>query len=385
MSTSSLRVRRPVSRLIGASLLSIAVGTATAPVVSADPAPATQDQASADGSLTDQRIDELLSAPIPEDFEGLLAHMKNISHAAGATNEEVTQIGIDLKKAKGQVDEANKAVGDSQRRAEDAQRKLEDSRTEVSGVAQAVYRGATIDPVSVVAGASGPQAAIERNSYMVSLEDSNNRQLDGLDKNLLEAVQATSDANRAKFRADFRVNDLNARQKKLDGRSAKLDDLKNKVMDIVDGFSPEDRQRWVDSNGPIDVDVETFLRDLKAPGGGQISADLSGVVAAAMSKLGSPYGWGAAGPDQFDCSGLMFWAYQQMGKTIPRTSQAQLSGGTSVSMDALQPGDIVAYYPGATHVGMYIGNGQVVHASDYGIPVQVVPVDSMPAVGAARY
>ena len=73
------------------------------------------------------------------------------------------------------------------------------------------------------------------------------------------------------------------------------------------------------------------------------------------------------------------------GKTIPRTSQAQLAGGQSVTRDQLQPGDIVAYYPGATHVGMYIGDGQLVHASDYGIPVQVVPVDSMPMVGASRY
>ena len=384
MSTSSLRFRRPVAHIMGAGLLSIAVGTTIAPAVHADPAPAAEAGTNQDGAPTDKEIDELLKAPIPGDFEGILAHMKKISHAAGATNEEVTQIGIDLDKAKGQVDEANKAVGASKRKADDAARKLADSRTEVAGVAQAVYRGATIDPVSVVAGASGPQAAIERNSYMVSLEDSNTRFLDGLDQNLVEAVSATSEANRAKFRADFRVNDLNARQRKLDDRTAKLDGLKDKVMEIVDGFSPEDRQRWVDSNGPIDVDVETFLRDLKGPDGAP-SGDHTGVVAAAMSKLGAPYGWGSAGPDQFDCSGLMYWAYQQMGKTIPRTSQAQLGGGTPVSMDALQPGDIVAYYPGATHVGMYIGNGQLVHASDYGIPVQVVPVNSMPAVGAVRY
>ena len=110
-----------------------------------------------------------------------------------------------------------------------------------------------------------------------------------------------------------------------------------------------------------------------------------GAASAALSKLGAPYGWGAAGPDQFDCSGLMFWAYQQIGKSIPRTSQAQIAGGTSVPLEDLQPGDIVGYYPGVTHVGMYIGNGQVVHASTYGVPVQVVPLKSMPITGTARY
>jgi len=81
----------------------------------------------------------------------------------------------------------------------------------------------------------------------------------------------------------------------------------------------------------------------------------------------------------------MFWAYQQMGKSIPRPSSAQIAGGTPVSREQLQPGDIVGYYSGVSHVGIYIGDGKIVHASDYGIPVQVVSVDSMPFAGASRY
>ncbi len=104
-----------------------------------------------------------------------------------------------------------------------------------------------------------------------------------------------------------------------------------------------------------------------------------------MTKLGAPYGWGATGPSEFDCSGLVYWAFQQQGKTVPRTSQAQMDGGTPVSRAELQPGDVVGYYPGATHVGIYVGDGKLVHASDYGIPVQVVGVDSMPFYGARRY
>ena len=67
------------------------------------------------------------------------------------------------------------------------------------------------------------------------------------------------------------------------------------------------------------------------------------IVDAARSAVGSPYAWGAAGPSSFDCSGLTSWAYQQAGVNIPRTSQAQAAGGTPVSLDALQPGDIIAY------------------------------------------
>lgn len=124
-------------------------------------------------------------------------------------------------------------------------------------------------------------------------------------------------------------------------------------------------------DNPIEVDLSA------------VGAD--GVVGSAMSTLGAPYCWGAAGPDQFDSSGLMYWSYQQQGKTIPRTSQGQIGGGTPVALEDLQPGDIVGFYPGVIHVGMYIGDGQIVHASDYGIPVQVVALYSMPFVGASRY
>lgn len=96
-------------------------------------------------------------------------------------------------------------------------------------------------------------------------------------------------------------------------------------------------------------------------------------VQAALSKVGSRYVWGAAGPDSFDCSGLTSWAYAQAGVTIPRTSGGQ-SGLPMVSMDALQPGDLITYYSPVSHVAMYIGNGQIVHASTASKPVYVSSV-----------
>lgn len=118
---------------------------------------------------------------------------------------------------------------------------------------------------------------------------------------------------------------------------------------------------------------------------GPSSVDTSSVVSAAMSRIGAPYSWGATGPNAFDCSGLIFWSYAQVGKSVPRTSSAQIAGGTPVAFSDLQPGDVVGFYPGVTHVGLYIGNGQVVHASTYGTPVQVADISTMPFAGAARY
>lgn len=109
------------------------------------------------------------------------------------------------------------------------------------------------------------------------------------------------------------------------------------------------------------------------------------IADAAMSKQGAPYVWGATGPSSFDCSGLTSWAYNQVGKAIPRTSGAQASGGTPVSLNALQPGDIISYYSGASHVAIYIGDGKIVHAVNEGTPVQVNDINYMPINNAVRF
>ena len=93
---------------------------------------------------------------------------------------------------------------------------------------------------------------------------------------------------------------------------------------------------------------------------------------AALAQLGKPYQWGATGPGSFDCSGLMVFAWRQAGVTLPRTSAAQHANLRSVSRSELQPGDLVfAGSPRVHHVGMYIGNGQIVHSPRAGKPVEI--------------
>lgn len=113
------------------------------------------------------------------------------------------------------------------------------------------------------------------------------------------------------------------------------------------------------------------------------SASAQAAVNFAMAQIGKPYGWGSTGPDSYDCSGLMMAAYASAGVSIPRTSEAQQAGLTSVSLSNLQVGDLVFFY-GGSHVGMYIGNGQVVHAPTSGDVVKISDMNSMGPTGAAR-
>lgn len=106
-------------------------------------------------------------------------------------------------------------------------------------------------------------------------------------------------------------------------------------------------------------------------------------VDAALSRLGDPYVYGATGPNAFDCSGLVQWSYAQAGVSLPRTSYDQQNAGAPVSYDDLQPGDVVSFY-GGSHSGIYVGDGNVVHASTAGQPVAIASVSSMPFAGARR-
>ncbi|MER5895534.1 NlpC/P60 family protein [Streptomyces sp. NPDC001876] len=104
----------------------------------------------------------------------------------------------------------------------------------------------------------------------------------------------------------------------------------------------------------------------------------------AIEQIGKPYVWGAEGPESFDCSGLTSQAWTAAGRSIPRTSQEQWRQLPKVPVDSLRPGDLVIYFPRATHVALYIGDGLVVQAPRPGATVKVSPVASNPLLGAVR-
>ena len=109
------------------------------------------------------------------------------------------------------------------------------------------------------------------------------------------------------------------------------------------------------------------------------------IVDAARSQIGTPYVWGGTQPGGFDCSGLTSWSYSQVGKSIPRTSQAQANGGQSVGMGGKQLGDIIVFYPGATHVGIFSGGNNVIHAPQSGQDVHEASIDYMPVHSVVRF
>ncbi|WP_236684225.1 C40 family peptidase [Corynebacterium epidermidicanis] len=328
----------------------------SAPAVSATPAP---------------NLDSITSVP------ELMTALEQASKKASAKNEEFKQTQQDIQAKEKEVASAKESVAKAKSEIDSARAAESLARADVEKLAQSRYRGVNVDPLTAVINADGPQNAIDRSAYMTAYARKAKEALARQEEATRDAGEAHSKAARLEAKLNYQMADLQYKRSVQEKQESELKDRIEKIQKRVDGLNKEERAAWEAKNNPV--------AGYSLAGVNGSNPEGMKALEAAMTKLGSPYGWGATGPNVFDCSGLVVWSYAQQGKTLPRTSQAQMAGGIPVSRADLQPGDVVGYYPGATHVGIYAGNGKLVHASDYGIPVQVVDVDSMPFYGARRY
>ncbi|WP_399087376.1 NlpC/P60 family protein [Streptomyces sp. BBFR2] len=179
-----------------------------------------------------------------------------------------------------------------------------------------------------------------------------------LDAERVKKEKARSDINRKLGEA-----------KKIESRLATAE--KNRLKALEDSRARAEQQKWLDTG---------ILKEIrnKASGAGKKA------VSFATAQIGKDYVWGAEGPDTFDCSGLTLRAWQAGGRTIPRTSQEQWRRLPRVAVTEMRPGDLIIYFSDASHVGMYLGDGAIVHAPRPGRQVTITGAGSMPILGVVR-
>ncbi len=236
----------------------------------------------------------------------------------------------------------------------------------LAAVAAQEYRDGGVDPSVALMLSSDPENYLTKAS---SVDQVNQTQTQTLKS--LQDQQRRLDQQ--KVEAAETLAELDRNTKVLNDAKAEVQKKLAEAQQLLNSLSAADRaaiQGERSSRGAERIDVGSLPR----------AAGYAGVaVGAAMGKQGKPYVWGATGPNSFDCSGLMVWAYAQAGVSLPRTSQEQASVGTNVGTNIAnaQPGDLVIYHSDAHHVGMYIGNGLVVHAPHTGDVVKVMKADAM--------
>ena len=184
--------------------------------------------------------------------------------------------------------------------------------------------------------------------------------------------------------------DLDGRGQAMIRSSARIEKLAQRRADVRDRVSELAPREKVLRNQQAKVDsrvasASAVLEDLEAKAEQKRMEEAGGpAVAYAKAQVGKSYVYGAMGPDSFDCSGLTMAAWKQAGVSLPHSSSAQYASGQQISESELQPGDLVFYYSPISHVGMYIGDGQIVNALNPGSGVQISGLHDMPYSGAVR-
>jgi len=298
--------------------------------------------------------DAQTTAPKPS-LNQLVTEAKQLSNQITSLGQQYDGLQIELQRAQSEQRYADAAVKrDNAAMAGDQQA--------VSQLAAGTYMTGGLDPTLNMLASGSPEQFLDQASIVQELNTESGLRLSSLDN----AQQA---AERAQLAAKQQIAQVAALKKQM---STKLGQA-NQKMTVLDSSAMSQALTIFQQTGsypdytlPTVSNVETIA------------------LRYALEKVGDPYVWAAAGPNEFDCSGLVVWAYAQEGISLPHYTGDLWNIGEHVSENDLQPGDLVFFYADISHVGIYIGNGLMVDAPQTGEDVKVQPINQDPYVGAVR-
>jgi cell wall-associated NlpC family hydrolase len=310
-------------------------------------------------------------APPPNAASDAANQLEVAQHEAESLTEQWHAAQDNLQARQADADRARAAVGPARQAADEARQAEEKFRVQVDQVATQAMETGRLDQLNALVLSDSPSDYLDQ---MTTLETFTADQKAVLDKaralvaaaERAEADAANADAlaQRATEQARAALRDIDVRKKAADVRIAQ-------AQRLLDQLSPAERAaRIVKDPPPVGV-------TLGSSKGAQ-------ALRAAMTRMDMPYVWGATGPRTFDCSGLVYWAFKQVGITMPRSSSAQAMVGRPVSRNELQAGDLIFFYHPVSHVGFYAGNGKVLNAVQTGDVVRYSDLSRMRSYAGAR-
>ncbi|MFE2719202.1 C40 family peptidase [Streptomyces mirabilis] len=285
--------------------------------------------------------------------------------------EETEQATEKLDGAKEKQDKLEKEISTLQDNVARGQDELNALRDGLGSMASAQYRTGGIDPSVALFLSSNPDDYLDKASAMDQLSSQQVEALKKVQEKQRSLAQQRQEASaKLKDLADTRT-ELAKQKKAVQTKLAAAQKLLNSLT------AKEKAALDAQQSRATRASERTVLGNPGTPASGRAGAAFS----AGQTKIGSPYVYGASGPSSFDCSGFTSWAYAQAGVSIPRTSESQATIGTRIySQSDLQVGDLVFFFGDLHHVGLYAGNGQVLHAPRTGT---VVRYESMSTIGGA--
>ena len=334
-----------------------------------------------------------------------LAKLNELSRQAERTTEAMHSAQLDLNNKLAAQQQAEAKHTADQTTFDQAKSELATFQAAVDKLAAAQYMGGRTNGMDAMLTADSPQRLIDQLSVQRVMASEMSAQMNSYRTVNDEAAKAQEASAKSAVEAKTAAEQAAAVRADLQSKQSQLQVQIAVVKSQFEALTPRQREALaaVPPPPPLPEAAPPAPEDpaivAAAPGGippGDIAPPESAIapapggegtlaVQAALTRIGSPYSWGGSGPNQFDCSGLVMWAFQQAGISLPHSSQALAQGGQAVEMSQMQPGDLVTYYSDASHVGIYIGDGMMVHASTYGTPVRVAPVNNAPIHNIRRY
>ncbi len=269
--------------------------------------------------------------------------------------------------AKVELDELRKDLGALQADQDRQDGRLTTVREQVQDSIVSQYEGTSLSAVGQAVVSDDPRGFLSQLTTMSAYNDIQSQLFADYATELkaLDIRQSATDDRRAQ---------MAALEKQLADEKATIDEKLAEAKDQLATLKEEERQELLASRSGT----------VRLPSNVPVSGRAAAAVGYALAQVGDAYVYGAAGPSAFDCSGLTMMSWAQAGVGLPHSSSAQFGSGPHVSSSDLQPGDLVFYYSPISHVGIYIGNGLIVHAANPGTGVLVAGVFSMPYSGAVR-
>ncbi|MFJ6568501.1 NlpC/P60 family protein [Streptomyces sp. NPDC091292] len=313
--------------------------------------------------------------------------------APGPEGRSVPKLLTDLQKLFRQTEEATERYNGTEEKLKQqrdqtnrlnarlakARAALHDSRGAAGRLARQQYQGSSdFSPYVRLLLARDPQQALDQTHVLqrVSLE-----RVETVDRLADGARQADDLAASARKALDDQLVLAERQKKERDDVQNKLKDVEKLLASLTAGQLAELAR--LEADGAADAQRK-FVASGALSSARPPSEAGNRALRFAVEQIGKPYEWGAEGPGSYDCSGLTSQAWAHAGREIPRTSQEQWESLERVPLGELRPGDLVLYFPGATHVGIYLGDGMVVQAPRPGAVVKVSPVAANPVLGAVR-
>ena len=271
-----------------------------------------------------------------------------------------------------------------------------EARSHVRDVARSAYTGQSLSTLQAMLTSESADQMLERMGTLDSIAGHNNEVLGAAEQASAAADEAKAAAESAAAEAKAQVDEVAEKQATLNAQIADYQAEYDRLSAAEQARARElaEQQAAAVAAAAEERTAPRASRSDRPATAAAAPASSAPVVASssaaqtavdtAMAQRGKPYVWAATGPGSFDCSGLVKYAYAAAGVSLPRSSSQQATVGRAVSRAELQPGDIIAFYSPVSHVGIYIGNGQMVHAPTSGDVVKVASIDAMGSITAMR-